>query len=83
MAVKLRPLSPSDPLLIEESEYQALVARKEQKEKGPGWSHCADETEWLAKLHYLREGFKAGKLTPQDFRERESRLVESWLRQGV
>ena len=78
MAVKLRPLSSSDPLMIEESEYQALVARKEK-----GWSHCADETEWLAKIHYLREGFKAGKLTPQDFRERESRLVESWLRKRV
>jgi hypothetical protein len=44
-----------------------------------GWSHCADETEWLAKLHYLREGMRAGKLTGQQFEEREGRLVQAWL----
>ncbi len=75
MAVKLRPLSTSDPLLVEESEYQALVARKER-----GWSQCADEKEWLAKLHYLRTGFEAARLDRAQFEERETRLVLGWLR---
>ena len=40
---------------------------------------ASDEIEWLAKLHYLREGYRAGKLTEEQFDERESRLVQAWL----
>jgi hypothetical protein len=73
MSINLRPHS-SQPLLVDEAEYDRLVKRAEG-----GWSRCADETEWLAKLHYLRDGLRAGKLTGRHFEERESRLVQTWL----
>jgi hypothetical protein len=73
MAINLRPHS-AQPLLVDEGEYERLVKRAEG-----GWSRCADETEWLAKLRYLREGVQAGKLTPQQFDEREYRLVQGWV----
>jgi hypothetical protein len=78
MAINLRPLSESDPLPVEEAEYERLVKRTEG-----GWSECADETEWLAKLHYLRSGFKAGKLDRTQFEEREARLVQTWLKRRL
>ena len=74
MAINLRPDSTEAPLWIEEPEYGELVKRKQD-----GWSHCQDETEWLAKLYYLRAGRREGKLTAEDFAERESRLVLGWL----
>lgn len=77
MAINLRPHS-SEPLLVDEAEYERLVKRAEG-----GWSRCADETEWLAKLHYLRDGLRAGKLTEQQFEEREGRLVAGWLSRGA
>jgi hypothetical protein len=77
MAINLRPHS-AHPLLVEDAEYERLVQRAER-----GWSRCADETEWLAKLHYLREGVRAGKLTETQFEERESRLVQAWLGRGL
>lgn len=73
MSINLRPHS-SQPLLVDEAEYERLVKRADG-----GWSRCVDETEWLAKLHYLREGVRAGKLTDIQFEERESRLVQGWL----
>ncbi|MCH8077538.1 MAG: hypothetical protein IIC13_14925 [SAR324 cluster bacterium] len=78
MPVKLRPLSDNDPLQIESGEYDLLIARREG-----GWSHCSSETEWLAKLHYLRQGLKTGKLERAAFEERERRLVEGWLKRLV
>lgn len=78
MAINLRPLSQAEPLWIEEAEYERLVRRTEG-----GWSQCADETEWLAKLHYLRAGLRDGKLEPSQFEERESRLVMGWLRRRL
>lgn len=78
MPVNLRPLSEAEPLWVEEAEYERLVRRSEG-----GWSLCADETEWLAKLHYLRAGLQAGKLDPSQFEEREARLVQAWLRRRV
>jgi hypothetical protein len=78
MAINLRPLSETAPLMVEEAEYDRLVQRKAK-----GWSVCADETEWLAKLHYLRAGFQAGKLDRARFEKREAQLVESWLRRGI
>lgn len=78
MPVNLRPQSDKQPLVIEDSVYQELVQRK-----AGGWSQCADETEWLAKLHYLREGLRAGKLNQADFEERETRLVVGWLRRRL
>ena len=78
MAINLRPHSESEPLWVEEAEYERLVRRAER-----GWSLCADETEWLAKLHYLRTGFEAGKLDSSAFEERETRLVQAWLRRKL
>ena len=77
MSINLRPDS-SQPLLVDEAEYDRLVKRADG-----GWSRCADETEWLAKLHYLRDGLRAGKLTGQQFEEREGRLVQAWLTRGA
>ena len=78
MAINLRPHSQAEPLLIDAAEYERLVHRTEG-----GWSRCADEREWLAKLHYLRAGLRDGKLDPAQFKEREARLVEAWLRPGA
>ena len=75
MAINLRPLSETEPLLVDEREYEQLVRRSEG-----GWSLCADETEWLAKLHYLRAGLRDGKLDSDQFSERETRLVVNWIR---
>jgi len=77
MSINLRPDS-SQPLLVDEAEYDRLVKRADG-----GWSRCADETEWLAKLHYLRDGLRVGKLTGQQFEEREGRLVQAWLTRGA
>ncbi len=78
MARNLRPLSETHPLMVEDEEYERLVRRKEG-----GWSRCADEKEWLAKLHYLREGFDADKLDKSEFEEREYRLVVGWLKRFI
>ena len=77
MPVNLRPQSESGQIWVEDEEYQRLVKRAEG-----GWSRCTDEVEWLAKLHYLREGFRAGKMSREDFTERETRLVTGWIRPG-
>jgi hypothetical protein len=75
MPVNLRPHSATNPLEIDDETYQRLVITNEG-----GWSRCADETEWLAKLHYLRSGFEGAKLDRSTFEEREYRLVYNWLR---
>ncbi|MDH4248502.1 MAG: hypothetical protein OEW39_11890 [Deltaproteobacteria bacterium] len=74
MALNIRPHSERGPLLVDEEDYEQLARRSAQ-----GWSECADEREWLVKLHYLRAGFKAGKLDSATFEERELRLVQAWL----
>jgi hypothetical protein len=76
--VNLRPDSQAAPLWVEDADYEALVRRN-----AGGWSACADETEWLAKLHYLRAGFAEGKLEASAFEEREMRLVQAWLRRRL
>ena len=78
MPVNVRPLSESAPLWLDDAEYERLVKRSEG-----GWSRCQDETEWLAKLHYLRSGLKEGKLDSVQFEERESRLVLAWLQRST
>ena len=75
MPVNLLPHSRANPLMVEDAEYDQLVQRKQG-----GWSRCTEETEWLAKLHYLRAGFEKDKLKQAQFEEREFRLVEGWLR---
>ncbi len=78
MPVNVRPESDSSPLWLDDAEYERLVKRSEG-----GWSRCRDETEWLAKLHYLRSGLKEGKLDAGQFEERETRLVLGWLRRST
>lgn len=75
MPINLRPHSRANPLMVEDADYDQLVQRKQG-----GWSRCTEETEWLAKLHYLRAGFEMDKLEQVQFEEREFRLVEGWLR---
>ncbi|MDH4121789.1 MAG: hypothetical protein OEV94_08815 [Deltaproteobacteria bacterium] len=73
MDVNLTPHSAA-PRRVEQARYQALVARKQA-----GWSRCEEEEEWLAKLHYLRDGLANGKLDQAAFEEREGKLVLGWL----
>jgi hypothetical protein len=75
MTIPLRPFSEHTPQPIEEADYDRLVKRARE-----GWSACSDETEWLAKLHYLRAGFRQGKLDRAQFEQRETRLVVDWLK---
>ena len=52
-----------------------------QKQEG-GWSKSDSSLEMLAKLHYLRLGFDAGKIQEPDFIEREQMLVLNWWNRG-
>ena len=76
--INLVALSDEHPLWIEEEEYEALIQLKDQ-----GWSHCAEQKEWLAKLHYLRKGFKEGRIDGASFKNREAELVLNWLKKWV
>ena len=78
MRKNLRPYSETQPQEISDEAYDGLVQRREG-----GWSRCAEETEWLAKLHYLRSGFEQGKLDRSQFEAREFRLVAGWLRKII
>ena len=78
MKKNLTPLSEVDPLVITEQNYQELVHKKVG-----AWSDCQSQLEWLAKLHYLRDGFKASKLSKDDFAQREERLVLLWLKKHL
>lgn len=71
--MNLATLSPEFPLEIPDEEYDQLVKKKDK-----GWSHCESMNEWMAKLHYLRTGYKAGKLQPEDFFKREQDLILNW-----
>lgn len=76
MTVNLRPYSNSSPLEISREDYDRLA-----RQKGPdGWSSCAGETEWLAKLHYLRTGWRASNMEREQFEQREFNLVYEWLK---
>lgn len=74
MTVNVRPNSDVHALNLDRETYDQLVRRNEK-----GWSHCANQTEWLAKLNYLRQGFTDGKLERADFEKREFRLVHEFL----
>lgn len=71
--ILLTPHAQHHPLMISQSQYDVLVRRTED-----GWSACKTVEEFLAKLHYLKEGFIAGKLEEASFLEREQRLVIQW-----
>ncbi len=73
--VNVANLSPDYPLEVSPEEYEDL-----KKKKHNGWSNCDSQKEWMVKLHYLRKGFKEGKISPQVFFEREKDLVVCWWR---
>ena len=61
------------PIEVTQEEYDQLVRRTEK-----GWSQCESREECLAKLHYLRDGLKQGKIEESAFQEREKLLVLNW-----
>ncbi len=74
-SINLRPLS-QQPQSIEPEAYARHIAQRGEQ----GWSTCANEEEWLCKLHYLRQGLLQGKLGKEDFLKRETRLINAWIR---
>ena len=76
--INLTHMSPDVPLMVTEEEYVRLIGRKNR-----GWSNCIDDREWMAKLYYLRDGFKQGKISKQDFFEKEKDLVMRWWMRWV
>ena len=75
--INLTPYAIQNPIQVSEEEYDQLV----QKNEG-GWSHSEGFQEMLAKLHYLRLGFGAGKIHEADFLNREQKLVLNWWNRG-
>ncbi len=73
--INLLTLSPEFPLEIDEETYENLKVKKHR-----GWSRCDDQLEWLVKLHYLRKGFKEGRVPSDEFRKKEAELVLHWWR---
>lgn len=61
------------PILVSEQKYAELLQRTKR-----GWSNCSEQEEWMVKLHYLRQGYKEGKIKKDDFFTRERILVISW-----
>lgn len=71
--INVTNLSPKFPILVTETEYNQYKTTNNK-----GWSHCNTYLEWLVKLHYLRQGFKEGKIEKENFFEREKELVLLW-----
>lgn len=71
--INLANLSEDFPIWISEEEYDALKNKKQN-----GWSNCDSQIEWMAKLHYLRKGFKEQKITRNDFFKKEKELIIRW-----
>ena len=62
---------------VSQEEYNKLIHMKER-----GWSFCNSKEEFLAKLHYLREGLSQGKINETEFLERENKLVINYWNKG-
>ena len=73
----LTPHALENPVEVTEEEYEKLVHMKER-----GWSYCNSKEEFLAKLHYLREGLSQGKIYEIEFFEREKKLVINYWNRG-
>ncbi len=71
--INIANLSDDFPIWVDETEYTELI-----KQKSSGWSQCKSQTEWMAKLHYLRTGYKSGKISKEIFFEKEKDLVLNW-----
>lgn len=76
--ISLIPHATLAPIQITPEEYKQMVAQKQY-----GWTVCQSHTEWLAKLHYLREGHRAGKIQEAAFYEKETALILNWWRRFV
>lgn len=77
--INLLELSPDNPLKIKKAEYDALKNLTHVRKEKQSWSYCKSQKEWLVKLHYLRSGFKAKRLSEEQFLEREEQLVLGFL----
>ena len=71
--INLTTLSDSFPVSVDETEYSQYIQKKER-----GWSNCEDTLEWLSKLHYLRKGFKEGRIKKEEVAKKEAELVLNW-----
>ena len=77
LMIILTPYSRENPIEISSDEYEKLVHTNEK-----GWSHCDSKEEYLAKLHYLRDGYIRGKITEDDFLKREEKIVVGYWNAG-
>ena len=73
--INIANLSEEFPIWVSPEEYEDLKNRKAK-----GWSNCETQKEWMVKLHYLRKGFKEGKISREIFFNRENDLVVNWWR---
>ncbi len=71
--INIAKLSPDFPVWVTPQEYETL-----KNEKRQGWSHCKTQKEWMVKLHYLRQGYKSGKIDEAQFLKKEKALVLNW-----
>ena len=71
--INIANLSPDFPIWVSGQEYDALNGGKRQ-----GWSQCQTQKEWMVKLHYLRRGYKEGKIEKAAFFRKERDLVLNW-----
>lgn len=78
MKINLTPYAVDNLIEIEQEEYQRLIQQKKF-----GWSVSLSHYECMSKLHYLREGWKSGKIDDQGFREKEKALALNWWRQAL
>jgi len=70
MPINLTPHAGKFSIFVEEEEYKELIGKK-----NPGWSETESEREFLAKLHYLRQGMEKKKANPKLILEKEEALV--------
>jgi hypothetical protein len=73
--INVANLSEEYPFWVTQDEYDELSQKKQL-----GWSNCDSKKEWMVKLHYLRKGFKDGKINREKFFAMERELVTKWWR---
>ncbi len=73
--INIANMSADHPISVSEEEYETL-----KNKKNKGWTHCESQKEWMVKLHYLRKGFKEGKIPREQFFVKEKDLVLNWWR---
>ena len=76
--INIANLSPDFPIWVSRKEYDELKSDKRQ-----GWSQCRTQKEWMVKLHYLRQGYKEGKIEKALFFQKEKELVVNWWRKWI